>query len=336
MPTISDAIRHGQREIRRQEGVTFARLLTEYEQVWWYVERIIRRYESQIQDAIDAGETVSPSWLRQQRWYTQLQTTIDAELVRFNRSALGTINASQAAAVGIASESATMFAGAISINPGIVARVNAPAFERWVSALRPGSPLRGVLDRFDSRVTRAIERHITDGIGAGEGINTIVRRIVQDVGPVGQEGYLQTVARTEVHRAMRGAHADIYGAFPKGVIAGYQWRSARDQRTCILCLVKDGTISRDYPTTQHIACRCHVWPVPNAKLVPPVGRPRESGLDWFERQPENVKRSIMPTQAHWELYEQGVSPEQFVGIKRSRTWGDSIRLVPASALRRAS
>src|SRR5690554_6289974 len=148
MSTIADAIRHGQREIRRQEGVSFARLLTEYEQVGWYVEGTIRRYESQIAAAVASGETVNPAWLRRQTWYRQLQESIDAELVRFGQQAMGTIHASQVSAVGIAAESATMFAGAVNISPGIVGRVNAPAFERWVSALRPDSPLRRVVDGY--------------------------------------------------------------------------------------------------------------------------------------------------------------------------------------------
>lgn len=335
MPTISDAIRHGQREIRRQEGVAFARLLTEYEQVWWYVERIIRRYESQIQDAIDAGETVNPAWVRRQQWYQQLQRSVDDQFVRFNRTALGTIASAQTQAVGIAGESARMFAGAVNINPGIVARVNAPAFERWVSALRPGSPLQRVVDGYGDRIRESLVRRMTDGIGSGEGISTILRRVRQDVGPTAIDGRLQTFVRTEGMRAYRGSWKDQLDALPSGVITGYRWTASLSARTCLACISMHGRIFDSYPMSQHPACRCVVTPVVSPRYAPPQ-RFGPSGEEWLARQDEATQRRILGTADRWELYRQGTPILDFVGVKRSRTWGDSIVIKPASALREAS
>lgn len=64
-PTVAEAINHGRRAITQLEPAILDDLLRSYEQVWWQTERTIMQYEAQIQAAIDAGQTVKPSWVRQ-------------------------------------------------------------------------------------------------------------------------------------------------------------------------------------------------------------------------------------------------------------------------------
>lgn len=338
MPTIAEAIRYSQQAIRAQEGPAFLQLLQEYEDLWQYVEFSIRRYDRQIQDAIDAGETVNPAWVRRQQWYQQLQRSVDDQFLRFNRTALGTIASAQTQAVGIAGESARMFAGAVNINPGIVARVNPQAFERWVSAIQPNSPLRGVVDGYGDRVRDSLLKRMSEGLGGGEGVNSIVRRVVADVGPDAVEGRLQTFARTELMRSYRGASFDQFAAMGPEVIESWEWQASKSPRTCLACLAMDGRRFpfSQYPNRFHVACRCIVRAVPHARLVPGRLPQRELGADWLARQPERVQRQVIGTEDRWELYRQGTPILDFVGVKRSRTWGDSIVIKPASALREAS
>ncbi len=331
-PTVAEAITHGRRAIRQLEPEILADLLRSYEQVWWQTERTIMQFEGQIQAAIDAGQTVRPSWVRQQTWYRQVQASIDDQFVRFNHTALSTIVRGQSQAVGIAGESTALFRQAVGIETSLAGRVNVGAFERWVSAVQPNSPIRGVIEKYGPRLERIIVDKISEGIGAGQGVGGIVRNIERAAGPDAVGGRLQTVVRTETLRAYRGSSADQYDAMPKDVVVGYRWISARDSRTCILCLSQDGRVTKTYPMTQHVSCRCTVAPVANPILVPQQGRPRETGREWFERQPENVKRQIMPTNVHYQLYQQGRPISDFVGMKHNRIWGDSISLRPASTL----
>lgn len=333
MATISQAIRHGQREIRRQEGVAFRRLLAEYEQLWWFIERQIRGYETQIAMAAARGEPVNPAWLRQQRWYTQLQQSVDDQLQRFNRSALGIIAQAQRSAVSTAIDVSGMVAAAI--NPSIVARVNPYAFELWVSAMHPTSPLQVVFDRFDRRVSAIIQRHLTDGIGAGQGINTMVRRMAADIGPTAQVGRLTTIARTETMRAYRGASFDQFSALGPNIIAGWEWMAAKSPRTCLACIVMDGRRFPfdQYPNRFHVCCRCVVRPIPHPRLVPGSLPQRETGAEWLARQDEQTQLQVFGSQARLDLWRQGVPLDEFIGVHRSRLWGDSVFVKPIEAIR---
>src|SRR5699024_10449180 len=154
-PTIGDAIRTGQRGIRALEPAIIEALLTKYERAWWHVERVIRQYEADIAAAIARGDAISEAWTYRQHWYQTLQRTIDAEFARFGHDGLRVLAQGQSEAVGIASGAAGVYRQAV-ISSAFPGRVNAPAFERWVSAMQPGSPLAGVLDRYGARAEAAI------------------------------------------------------------------------------------------------------------------------------------------------------------------------------------
>jgi hypothetical protein len=84
-----------------------------------------------------------------------------------------------------------------------------------------------------------------------------------------------------------------------------------------------------YPDRWHVACRCVIRPVPHASLVPGALPQRELGSDWLARQDESVQRQTIGTEGRWKLYQDGAPLMDFVGIKRSRTWGDSLVILPA-------
>lgn len=89
---------------------------------------------------------------------------------------------------------------------------------------------------------------------------------------------------------------------------------------CLSCLAMDGRIfSIEKPQPNHPNCRCTVLYLPPG--VAP--RARMTGAQWFEQQPDEVKAAMMSKVA-FEAYQRGeVSLQDFVGIKRSRVWGET-------------
>lgn len=332
MVTVAEAIREGTRGIRTLEPVIVNALLTEYEVAWQAVERVLTRYEWRIQAAIDAGVTPRPSWLRQQVWWRQMEASIEAEMLRFDSGAARVLAHGQREAVGISAHSATLLTDAVGVGGAIVPQVNAGAMERWVSAMRPGSPVRRVIDGYGDRITASLRVRMTEGLGSGKGITGILRDVRADVGPDAVRGRVHTFVRTEVHRSFRGTARDLYASMPEGMITGYRWQASLSGRTCILCISLHGTISQTYRMDQHPSCRCNQAPIIGPRYAPPR-QFGETGPEWFARQDAETQQRIFSTHAHYDLYQQGVPLDRMVGHRQSRVWGPSVALRPASALR---
>lgn len=334
MVTITQAVTSQQRALAAREALATRRLMDAYRLLWRGVEANIARYDRFIAEAIERGEPVNPSWLRQQTWYRQLQGSIDAELQRFGTDAVRVMALTQREAVNAAAEAVRLFREAIG-DP-FAGRVNPGALERWVSTTRPDSPLRGVLDRYGTRAAKAIEDGITEGLGAGEGVGTIVRRIGDQVGPRATEARLATIVRTESMRAHRGAFADAMRPLQDdGIITGYRWLAAKSPRTCIACIARDGRITKTYPTDQHVACRCVAQPVVDPAIVP-GGTTPEPGSAWFARQDAETQRRMLPNASAYDAYKRGeITLDDLVGVRQNRTWGNSVfvRSTPKPAKR---
>jgi hypothetical protein len=80
----------------------------------------------------------------------------------------------------------------------------------------------------------------------------------------------------------------------------------------------------------HIRCRC--VPSPHAENVR-----IETGPQWFARQSPEMQRAMMPSGESYAAFQRGdVALKHFVGHRRSKVWGPSIRqLSGREALRRA-
>lgn len=335
MATVAEVIREGQRAIRQLEPRLTAELLDAYERVWQSVEREIRYRDALIQQAVDAGEEVSEAWLRRQAWYRQLQDSIDVEVARFQQHAVSGLVGAQSEAVAVSAATGREFVQALNLSSSFAGRVNPGAMERWVSALQPNSPIRGVLAKYGARAEAALVARLTEGIGSGQGIGTMVRNLRRDIGPDVTAGRLQTIARTETMRAFRGSSRDQFTSMPAGVITGYRWTASLSTRTCVACIALHGTISRTYRMDQHVACRCVQTPIVSDQYAPPrVFGP--AGEVWFAEQPLDVQQAILPSARHWEMYREGLPLSEIVGYRRSSKWGTSVRVKSAAELRRAS
>lgn len=332
MPTVTEAISLGRRRILAQETEMTQRLLTAYQIAWNGIERDLTGLTGDIEAARARGEVVDREWFTRQARWRQTQASIERQMQRFTGDAVGTVATTQSGAVRIAQLTGIDFRVAIDIP--FAGRVNANAFERWVSALQPDSPIRGIIDGYGQRTSKAIERHMTEGLGSGKGAKEIVRNIVGDVGPGAVESRLATVVRTEGMRSFRGALQDDMEALGPEIIDEWQWISARGVRTCSACLAMDGRRFPygSYPNRFHVACRCVIRAVPHASIVPP-GPARMTGEEWLRNQPAKVQRRVLQSPERYDAFQEGYSLDDFTGVRHSKTWGPSVYIRPMEAVR---
>lgn len=139
---------------------------------------------------------------------------------------------------------------------------------------------------------------------------------------------MQTIARTETHRAYRSASLQVMND-NKHLLKGWRWSSARDRRTCAACLALDGRIFQtDVPMKGHPNCRCSMAPVTKTwkELGYDVPEPmivQETGAAWLKKQAPSVQRQILGNAAQAEYASGAVQLNDFVRLRQSRVWGSS-------------
>lgn len=284
-------------------------------------EHALERIEREVQDVVRALETFPDS---QWRMYHErrLRTLLDlaeAEYARFGDEAARILQAEQARAVSGGAQTAQEMAAASGISgPAFGVAINTPALERLVSSFAPGSPLRGVLDSYGTFGRKVIERELTDALIGGKSPREASRNIRRALGGDAVTARVDSLTRTELMRSFRGS---LFEQFAQIGVTRWRWSASRSTRTCIACLAMDG---RTFPMSRpfmaaHPNCRC----VPSIDVDDDYGR----GEDWLRRQsPERVRPMFPSADAHaaWERGEVGL--DDFRGLHRDRTWGNSIHV----------
>jgi SPP1 gp7 family putative phage head morphogenesis protein len=148
-----------------------------------------------------------------------------------------------------------------------------------------------------------MQRALTAGMRAGEGMRPIMRRVANEMGvvtdrrlgPVGsaeRAGYranfnrVQTITRTAVQQsANQGAARVFYDN--RELLAGYRHLTARDERVCSICAAMDGTLYAVGewalpPSNTHPNCRCTITPELRADYADIYlnDPPRETFNEW--------------------------------------------------------
>ena len=340
MTTISQALTYGRKALNQMEAPLVRALLDQYGMAWLHIEERLAEVERYIDLAFARGEVVDDTWLHRQRWWQSTLDSIEVEMKRYTAGMAETLangewqalQVAQRVSGGITDYVATEAAKrGITVTGGIRGQVNAPAFERWMLAQQPDSPIREAIDRYGDRASESIRTRMTEGLAAGEHPRTIADRIKAEVGEDATRGQLQTLTRTETHRAYRGALRDSMEAMGPDVIRGWRWTAAKSRRTCVACLAMDGREFEfdQYPDRFHVACRCVVSPLAVTSIIP--ARPYETGEAWFARQAPAVQRKMLG-KGHYAAYQKGSTLGDMTTVKADDVWGDSVAIRPAREL----
>lgn len=324
---IDRIIRAGKRRLDAADRDLINQLLAAYQDARHTVMAELTLLEQQILWSIEAQEDhLTAAWMRRQAWYQQLDQTIQREADRLEDKVrnLTTLAREAGIAQGVVTGSAT-----VSAVPW--GTFNSRAVEHWISAIQPGSPLDRVLSRYGLDVETSLRNEITQGLIRGRGSRNTVSAILADVGEVIEPFKASRIVRTEMMRAYRGVFEEQMGAFPRHMIAGYQWMSALDMRTCPICLGLHGQVFEDYPDFAHVNCRCVVVPVFGERYAPP--REIVTGDQWFSQQSPEYQRAVLGP-GRSDVYSEGTPLAGMIRFDKDPVWGGTPRLITLKELRR--
>lgn len=332
MPSALEiAIRESRRRIAEGETPIRAMLADAYARTIRNLDADLTLVTLMIEDARAQGIEVSPDWLRRQDRYIRLMAQADREFTRFADDGMRIIEQGRIRAVRGGAAEAWELMEASGITPGFDARINTRAVENALAAAYDG-PLSRTFARYGTEGAQTITDTLLDGIARGHSPRRIQRDIQRGLTSPANMARLEATVRTQFMEANRRAMNETYASMSH-LIAGYRRTEAKSPRTCLPCVALDGHVQKEPHTDWHICCRGIDTPVPKGSTYK-----YETGEQWFNRQSDDVKRRMLPTDETFQAYQSGrIKLSDFVGRHNDTVWGKSVyQRSGRSVLERAS
>ena len=218
-------------------------------------------------------------------------------------------------------------------------RLDRQTIERLTGATTSG-PLEQLLQSFSSRtqadVAGFMRQTLITGAAMGTGADIIAKRLA-----AGTDNLIftraRTIVRTEINRAHREATRLSIANNP--IVAGWVWRSAADERTCVACLSLHGTFfPGSTPMRAHPNCRCVMVPKRTLK-DDPGGFGKGTRASQITSLEPVIKNMPARTQDRWlgrtraQLLRDGkIKWADLRTLRQNRVWGDSYQITPVRTL----
>ena len=298
------------------------------------------RKQVQAVTAIAKTKKLKPWQVMRLGMMKDLQTQIRGEMKQFAAIAATQISQGQAAAVAL-SQQATEAAMLAGLPPGITpnmlarqgiswSRLPREAFANFVGISADGAPLGNLLAPLGPQTARAVR----EGVGEGIALGYSPRKTADLVSIKSGMGLTRALAisRTETLRAHREASRLQYAANPD-LIKGYRRMAAKDDRTCIACIVLDGNLyGNDQALDAHVNCRCAIVPVTLTygdlgMSIPEPPKP-EGAMGWFNNQTLATQSKMMGP-GKFKAFQAGeIDYFDFVKKTRHPIWGNTAVVAP--------
>lgn len=290
------------------------RIARAYKQVLDALMQDVIVLQRKMREAKQRGETVNPAWLFKERRLALLQEQTRQQFNVYAQAAGQFILAEQRSAVDFGNQDANSLLAATGVDVTFN-RLPTDAVETLVGFSGDGSPLHKLLAEIPGDAVNTVKQTLLTNLARGLSPQQMAREMTAALD--GNRARALTIARTETLRAYREAGRQT--AEQVGV-RQWQWIAAKSRRTCLACLALDGQIFPiEQPQPAHPNCRCTVLFLPPG-LNPPK---REYASDWFQKQPDEVKQAMMSKVAFEALQRGDVGLQDFVGIRKSKAWGET-------------
>lgn len=299
---------------------------------WLTVERALEQgitYMLAEIDVLRAGGRVfgrNPDPYLQLERYRALLRQTQRELDRWGAATTGQLEQGVFAfAQAGARDAAAAILAATDADAALLAsfnRLNVAAVENIAGVLQANAPVGELLRQaFPEALVR-----MTDALVNGTALGWNPRKTAAAMAQGLQSAALQramVIARTEQLRAYRTATLESYRA--SGIVTGYKRLAAKSARTCLPCLLADGTVYElQEEFAEHPSGRCVCIPILRGRPDPTWA----TGREWFERQPAARQRDIMGVGA-WRAWKDGaVALDDLVVRREHPTWGASLGVRP--------
>ena len=327
-PIVIDLMQNWRAELLRGD----AAMQQEMAQRWLGVEQALRvQVEALALEMQNEGERPTAEQMMRSRRYQQLMLQIDDELRKYSRFAEGRIVDRQQVLLNAAIEHSQAAINAAAAEMEIIVQFNrlpVAAVENMVGLTGAGTPVSDVLADAATAGPDGLRQALIDGIALGRNPVETARQALRR-GLARSFTRMATIARTETLRVYR--ETTLEGYRQSRVVVGYRRMAAKDERTCLGCLMADGRFYElNESFEEHPAGRCAAVPVLNREA--PVGF--ETGQAWFRRQNEEVQRRMLGPN-RYELWQRGeVTLDDLVTRRWDDTWGGTLTPTPLRQLRR--
>jgi SPP1 gp7 family putative phage head morphogenesis protein len=315
------AERH-RREVLQAENSSIKAMVAAYEVAEKAILREQKKLERKILEAKVSGVEVSKYWLFQQDRYRTYSQAVATELRVFNTVASRQGRGLQETLTMLGLAHGTEKLSAIKVNGSFVRFPKEQVLD-LVGFLRDGSPLVALFESISPTATSALRETLIEGVTLGRNPRVIARDLAKATKELTLDRAM-LIGRTEGLRPYRTAQTRNYRA-NSDVLTGWEYASARDVRTCPICLGLDGQI---FPVdvefaAAHPLCRCAPIPVSEFSTTQSF-EDFARGLSPSELAEYDLERKLGPTR--WKAWQEGRTLREFVGETNSDKWGPGFRM----------
>jgi SPP1 gp7 family putative phage head morphogenesis protein len=316
-PVVIDMMQSWRADLLRGD----AAMQQEMAQQWLGVEQALQAQVDALALELQGGGRVTMGHLQRSRRYQQLMGQVDDELGKYARFVEGRVENRQQALLNAAISHSQAAINAVATEAEMLVQFNrlpVSAVENMVGLTGAGTRVRDILADASRAGPEALRQRLVDGIALGWNPLKTARDALRN-GLAQSFTRMATIARTETLRVYRQTTLESYRQ--SNVVVGYRRLAAKDERTCLGCLMADGQFyTKDQPFDAHPNCRCAAIPVLNKGT--PIDY--ETGQEWFARQPESVQRRMLGP-GRWDLLQRGdISLHDLVTLQPDDTWGGAL------------
>lgn len=300
------------------------------------IQPALDKLYQQMADALADGDEIPVSWLYEANRLEIIRQLITGQIDHYGALALIQTGRLQQDGVHLGLDAAMALLDA-TVPPGVSWSFGAPsqkAIANLIGATQAGSPLADLFDGFGREAATKVSQALISGVTLGWNPRRIAPQVEQALGISRNRALV--ISRQESLRGYKSANTETYRA-NKDVVGQWRWTCDKSDRTCIACLMMDGTLHDvDEDLESHILCRCAPVPVTkswdeilsgldiDASDIEDTRPDIQSGEDWFNDQGESVQRAILGN-AKYEAWSNGdFDLEDVVGRSYDKDWGHSI------------
>jgi SPP1 gp7 family putative phage head morphogenesis protein len=291
---------------------------------------------TQVQAKLDAGESIPPSWIYEQGRLQSIQQLILHSINQFGNISLLTTQQLQQIGVQLGTQSAQELLNA-TVPAGVSWSWGMPspkAIHAIVGVNQAGSPLADLFNGFGAEAEKNVSETLVNAIALGQNPRKIASQVADALGI--ERNRALVISRNELLRSYKLANTETYRANSE-ICKQWRWTAAKSSRTCIACLMMDGTlhdVSEDLES--HVQCRCAPIPVTSGwdevlsglgidtSNIPDSRLNIQSGQDWFEDQDESTQRAVLGNAKYAAWKDNQFDLSDITGHSHDQDWGHSI------------
>ncbi len=308
-----------QERLARREESQFDQMAKRWLQVENALEGQMSALALSIQNAALAGTPLSLEQIRRLDRYAALLSQARSEVDKYTAYAEKVIRDEQRAVIEAGWKSAVEAVQAARPNDWqeFITRLPSRSVENMIGLAGDGSPLATLLKEAYGDAVRGVDLALVRAMAEGWNPNKTARAMAD--GLAGGLDRALLIARTEQMRAYR--ESTRMGYQSSGIVKQYKRMASKSVRTCVACLVADGTVyDVESDFEEHPNGRCTLVPVVDGVEMPNW----ESGASWLEKQDAETQKTIMgPLYDPWITGQ--IELQDMVSRHEDATWGAYLR-----------